>query len=226
MSQDPLPPKKDVALALLDGPSVYVHLDPRRDGVVVPDWFKKQHQLVLQLGMNLAVAIPDIAVDDEGISCTLSFNRSAFWCCMPWGAIYALVGEDGRGMIWPEDVPSEIAAQTQKPRLQVVGGKKAKRKHEADADSETGAENAAGVDSETGAENAVGVETGAVAEAAAQEDHGAPRVVLAVVAEPESASSPGDGRDDAAEAGASEAVGSDEGKPKGRELPSYLRVVK
>jgi stringent starvation protein B len=109
----PLPPKKDVALALLEGPSIFVHLDPRRPGVVVPKWFLGQPQLVLQVGLNMPIPIPDLKVDDDGVSCTLSFSRSPFWCCIPWSAIYALVGEDGRGMVWPTEVPPELASQMQ-----------------------------------------------------------------------------------------------------------------
>jgi stringent starvation protein B len=109
----PLPPKKDVALALLEGPSVFVHLDPRRSGVSVPKWFLGQPQLVLQVGLNMAIPIPDLKVDDDGVSCTLSFSRTPFWCCIPWSAVYALVGEDGRGMVWPNDVPPELVSQMQ-----------------------------------------------------------------------------------------------------------------
>ncbi len=43
-----LPSKKDVALALLERSSVYVHLDPRQQADVVPPWFKKQPELVLR----------------------------------------------------------------------------------------------------------------------------------------------------------------------------------
>ncbi len=127
-----LPSKKDVVLALLQGPSVFVHLDPRKKGVVVPANFRKQPQLVLQIGLNMAVSIPDLRVDDEGVSCTLSFARSPFWCVLPWSAIYALVSEDGPGMVWPDDVPPEVAAQMQaavtkqapkrpRPKLAAVG---------------------------------------------------------------------------------------------------------
>ena len=110
-----LPPKKDVAYALLEGPSLFMHLDPRRPGVIVPKWLLGQPQLVLQVGLNMPIQIPDLAVDDEGISCTLSFNRTPFWCKVPWSAIYALVGEDSRGMVWPSDVPPEVATQMQAP---------------------------------------------------------------------------------------------------------------
>jgi stringent starvation protein B len=107
----PLPPKKDVALALLQGPSLYIHLDPRKPEVLVPPYFKKQPQLVLQVGLNMAIPIPDLKVDDEGVTCTLSFNRKPFWCRMPWTAVFALVGEDMKGMVWPDEVPAEVAAQ-------------------------------------------------------------------------------------------------------------------
>jgi hypothetical protein len=105
------PPKKEVFLALLEGPSVFVHLDPRKTEVAVPAWFKKEPRLVLQLGMNMAVPIPDLKIDEEGISCTLSFSRNPFACKLPWSAIFAMVGEDQRGMVWPSDIPPELAAQ-------------------------------------------------------------------------------------------------------------------
>jgi stringent starvation protein B len=123
----PLPPKKDVALALLEGPSVFVHLDPRSQGVVVPKWFLGQPQLVLQIGLNMAIPIPDLKVDEDGLSCTLSFSRSPFWCCIPWSAVYALVGEDGRGMVWPNDVPPELAVQMQQQKAGAPAPKPAKR---------------------------------------------------------------------------------------------------
>lgn len=120
-----LPRKKDVAVALLEQSSVYVHLDPRAERVSVPPWFKKQPQLVLQIGLNMAVPIPDLHLDDDGLSCTLSFSRSPHYCVVPWSSVYALVGEDGRGMVWPDDVPPEVAAQMQqkaapKPKLAAV----------------------------------------------------------------------------------------------------------
>jgi hypothetical protein len=74
----------------------------------------------------MAIPIPDLTIDEAGISCTLSFNRSPFWCRIPWHAIYALVGEDGRGGVWPEDVPPEI--QQQKPSNAGKGGAGAQKK--------------------------------------------------------------------------------------------------
>ena len=105
--------KREFAIALIQESSVFIHLDPRKEGVTVPGWLKKQPQLVLQVGLNMAVRIPDLDLGEQAICCTLSFNRSPFFCWVPWPAIFGLVGEDGRGRIWPEDVPIEIAAQMQ-----------------------------------------------------------------------------------------------------------------
>jgi stringent starvation protein B len=109
-----LPKKKDVALALLEQASVFVHLDPRTDKVFVPPWFKRQPQLVLQIGLNMAIPIPDLEVNDVGLSCTLSFNRSPHKCQIPWSAVFALVGDNNRGMVWPDDVPPEVTAEAEK----------------------------------------------------------------------------------------------------------------
>jgi len=117
-----LPPKKDVALALLEQASMYVHLDPRGEAVQVPLWFKKQPQLVLQVGLNMAVPIPDLHVDDQGLSCTLSFNRAPHFCLIPWASVFALVGANGQAMVWAEDVPAEVAAQAQKAPEKPRGG--------------------------------------------------------------------------------------------------------
>lgn len=106
----PLPPKKDVVLALLERATVFIHVDPRRQGCVVPMNFKQQAQLVLQVGLNMAVPIPDLRIEDTGITCTLSFGGRGFWCSMPWSCVYAMVGEDGRGMVWPDDLPPEVRA--------------------------------------------------------------------------------------------------------------------
>jgi hypothetical protein len=47
------------------------------------------------------------------MSCTLSFNRSPFYCVVPWASVFAMVGEDGRGMVWPDDVPAEVPLSRQ-----------------------------------------------------------------------------------------------------------------
>src|SRR6478735_6497658 len=140
-----LPPKKDVALALLEQATVLVHLDPRGEQVQVPAWFKRQPQLVLQIGLNMPKPIPDLNVDDDGISCTLSFSNTPHYCHLPWGSVYALIGASGRGMVWPDDVPKEVAGQyvvttpkeeaKPRPALRAVGAETSPDEQAAKADA-------------------------------------------------------------------------------------------
>jgi stringent starvation protein B len=111
MAEGTLPPKREVACTLLRKGSLFVHLDPRVSGVRVPAWLSHQPQLVLQVGFEMLIPIPDLRVDDEGVLGTLSFSRMPFTCFVPWDAVFALVGDDGRGMVWPESMPAEIAAE-------------------------------------------------------------------------------------------------------------------
>lgn len=106
-----LPPKKEVALALLERSNVDVYLDPRAAGVVVPPQFRKEPRLILKIGLNMPVPIPDLRLDEESLSCTLSFSRTPFYCVVPWSSVFAMVGDDGRGMVWPDDVPQELAVR-------------------------------------------------------------------------------------------------------------------
>jgi len=110
----PLPPKLDVARYLLAQGSLFVHLDPRMEGVIVPQWYRAEPQLVLQVGFDMPVPIPDLQVDADGIYGTLSFNRSPFTCHVHWDSVFALAGDDGRGMVWPESMPEEISREIER----------------------------------------------------------------------------------------------------------------
>jgi stringent starvation protein B len=117
----PRPPKLQVARSILtrkadagegEAPTMFVHLDPRRTGVVVPAKFAGDARLVLQVGYEMAVPITDLKIDEQGVSGTLSFDHRPFFCRVPWSAVFALVGEDGQGMTYPKDTPIEVEAET------------------------------------------------------------------------------------------------------------------
>jgi len=117
MSDGPLPYKRDVANMLLRKGSLFIHLDPRVTDVVVPPWLRHQAQLVLQVGYDMPIPIPDLRVDGDGVMGTLSFSRTPFSCVVPWSAVFALVGDEGRGMVWPESMPAEIVAEVEREAM-------------------------------------------------------------------------------------------------------------
>ncbi|MBT8466432.1 MAG: hypothetical protein HKP36_02960 [Myxococcales bacterium] len=112
--EKPLPPKLDVARYLLAQGSLFVHLDPRMDTVAVPHWYRAEPQLVLQIGYDMPVPIRDLEVGADGVYGTLSFNRTPFTCQIPWEAVFALAGDDGRGMVWPDSMPQEITEEIER----------------------------------------------------------------------------------------------------------------
>lgn len=112
--------KWNVATALLNKGSLFIHLDPRVTGVIVPTWLTHQPQLVLQVGYEMSIPIPDLQVDAEGIAGTLSFSRTPFFCYTPWDAVFALVGDEGHGMVWDESTPPEITAEIERETQKVA----------------------------------------------------------------------------------------------------------
>jgi stringent starvation protein B len=212
-----LPPKKDVALALLEQSTVYVHLDPRSEAVRVPAWFKKQPQLVLQIGLNMPVPIQDLDVGDDAVSCTLSFSRTPHFCWIPWTSVFALVGENGRGMVWPEDVPKEVAAQAAQQQK-----KEAAPKLRAVAPDEKPPE-AAAKPKKKRARKSKKAEGEAEAGAPAKE----PKAAVRVAREATRPQRPEPALAQPQEASQASEVSSQAGdsKPR-RELPPYLRVIK
>lgn len=106
-----MPAKRNTMDKLLrDGP-VLVHLDPRRPGVDVPGHHRAEPRLVLRFGYGLSPPIADLTIDENGLLGTLTFRGVPHRCVVPWTAVFAVVGEDGRGLVWSEDVPIEIAQE-------------------------------------------------------------------------------------------------------------------
>jgi len=112
--------KRDVADQLLEKGSIFIHMDPRREKVQCPPWLKSSPRLVLQVGLDMAIPIPDLRIDDEGIFGTLSFSCTPIRCFCPWEAIFALVSDDGVGQMWPESMPAEVVAEIERERSQEI----------------------------------------------------------------------------------------------------------
>ncbi len=126
--------KRETMVQLLDRGLVMVHLDPRVDGVKVPEWFKSDPTLRLNIayGFNL----PALDIDEEGIYAVLSFSGVDHGCNLPWESVFAITRPDAQheGRMWPESLPPELVETMSamaeavekeeapaRPQLRVVG---------------------------------------------------------------------------------------------------------
>jgi hypothetical protein len=108
------PDKRLVLEKLLEEGPVLVHLDPRRAGVDVPPVHRDGPRLVLRFGHGLTPPILDLVIDAAGVVGTLMFHGQPYRCHVPWPAVFAIVGEDSRGLVWPPEVPAEVAHEYRK----------------------------------------------------------------------------------------------------------------
>jgi stringent starvation protein B len=148
MSSPERPPKQQAFLALLKEGWTSLHLDARQAGVIVPEAFRGEAHLVLQYGHDLPIPIPDLDVDDYGVRATLSFSRTDHLTVVPWSAVYAVACVDGRGVLYPEDVPgdvsviasSEAAAEAPAEEVAAAGGEGGRRLRSIPAHPDAGLE--------------------------------------------------------------------------------------
>lgn len=63
----------------------------------------------MQYGYDLGIPIPDLQVDEFGVTATLSFNLTPHHTVVPWSAVYVVASEDGRGVLYHEDVPTDVS---------------------------------------------------------------------------------------------------------------------
>lgn len=102
---------------------------PTCEGVKLPDDLMQAGDPVgINIGMNMAIPVPDLEITDQGISATLSFNRVPFPCAFPWPAVVQ-VSADLEHLIWVEpptadelgkEAEPEPEPEPEKPHLKLV----------------------------------------------------------------------------------------------------------
>ena len=141
------PSKHEVFLALLRENWTSLHLDARRAGVIVPAHLKSEPHLVLQYGNDLPIPIPDLEVDEHGVRATLSFSKHPQRTVVPWSAVYVVTCDDGRGVLYHEDVPEDVSIIATHPHADRLPGEAVETEIEALADEAADDEKDAEVES-------------------------------------------------------------------------------
>ena len=100
------PDKRQTLLHFLERGVTMVHLDARKDGVVVPPQYAQEPHL--RLNLSYRYNIPDLEMSDRRVQATLSFSGRPFRCLLPWSSIFGITSHAGEGQVWPEDLPGEV----------------------------------------------------------------------------------------------------------------------
>lgn len=72
------------------GNNVDLHINTAKPGVIIPEHLAGYPDLCLCIGLNLLNPIPDLEVNQHGISGTMSFNREPKFVVIPWDALWAV----------------------------------------------------------------------------------------------------------------------------------------
>ena len=98
--------KRQTLEFLLEQGLVFVQLDPRVDGVVVPEHLRAQVPLGLNLSRNFH--LETFEIDDDGVRASLSFKGVRSVCVLPWSAVFSMSADD-KTYLFEDAVPPELA---------------------------------------------------------------------------------------------------------------------
>lgn len=100
--------KQQVMKQWLEKGWVSVLLNPRIEGVILPNHLRENVHLALQYGYTMPIPIHDLTIDDVGIAATLSFQHVPCFTFVPWSAVFALTDGEQELRIWASEVPADL----------------------------------------------------------------------------------------------------------------------
>ena len=75
---------------LWQGSGVRVAIDPKHDQVIIPNYLTAEPAIILDYDPDAIVPINDLRTDEEGITATLSFDRTPCQTFVPWKAVIGI----------------------------------------------------------------------------------------------------------------------------------------
>lgn len=110
MNENPGDNKLEVLKDFLKQEYVLVHLNPKGDGVVIPDHLASDASVTLKLSRYFR---GNMELTGERVTADLLFGGSYFTCIIPIDAIWSCTSEDGQNPIWIQSAPPEVAKKVQ-----------------------------------------------------------------------------------------------------------------
>jgi len=101
--------KRQTLEFLLEQGIVFVQLDPRVEGVVVPDHLRAHVPLGLNLSRNFH--LETFEIDDDGVRASLSFKGVRSICVLPWSAVFSM-SADEKAYFFEDALPPDLAQAT------------------------------------------------------------------------------------------------------------------
>ncbi|MCB9558749.1 MAG: hypothetical protein H6707_21710 [Deltaproteobacteria bacterium] len=91
---------------------VLLVVNPLHAGVKLPQRLIDEGQPVpLHIGWRLPLPVPDLKIDEHGISGTLSFEQGSVFCLLPWAALMQVsVGDEH--IVWISPQPTSSVDET------------------------------------------------------------------------------------------------------------------
>lgn len=123
--------KSEIVRNLLEqGINVYIHLDSRKPGCVLPRKYADLPHVTLVFGRRLNIPIPDITITHDGISGTLHFPEFGYvHCTVPWDAVWAISQDSGAFSVWETEVPEGVHTKMRNPPEPAPAGTAVHRGH-------------------------------------------------------------------------------------------------
>lgn len=85
-----------------------VMIDPRVEGVDVPEDCYDSLPLGIGVGTHGSTPVRDLEASLEGFSATIEFHGLPYKIWIPWDSVFGMVGEDRSGPVWPDFIPEEL----------------------------------------------------------------------------------------------------------------------
>ncbi|MBX7143566.1 MAG: hypothetical protein K1X79_03870 [Oligoflexia bacterium] len=98
----------DLINRLLIDEYALIHLDPRKDSVIVPAQFKSQEMLTLKISKLFR---GNLDVSKERIVAELLFE-DYFTCTIPMDCIWGASSYKGETFIWPDSAPGSLVSSS------------------------------------------------------------------------------------------------------------------